>query len=89
MGAAYTTGINGIASAQSNLQWSANRIPEITTYLDVGYVDDVVDLEVDTEAPVTDAPIVTEAPAPEPDSANIAALSIVMLVVTLAINIVA
>lgn len=55
----------------------------------MGYVDDVVDLEVDTEAPVTDAPIVTEAPAPEPDSANIAALSIVMLVVTLAINIVA
>lgn len=40
---AYNTGINGIATARSNLQWSANRIDELVLYFETGYVEDVIE----------------------------------------------
>lgn len=90
LGSAYATGISGIASTRTNLQWSANRTPEMSSYLDAGYVDDVQDLEEETEAPVTNAPTeaTTEADA-EPDSANVAALSGITLLVALLLNLTA
>lgn len=41
--AAYNTGINGIATARSNLEWSANRIEELVIYFETGYVEDVIE----------------------------------------------
>lgn len=39
---AYNTGINGIATARSNLQWSANRIEELELFFETGYIQDVL-----------------------------------------------
>nr|AAF07223.1 aminopeptidase N [Manduca sexta] len=96
IGAAYNTGVNGIATSRANLQWSANRMSEFLRFFETGFVDDVPS-EATTVAPPAETTVTpstfppTEAPAttPAPGSGNIAALSVVSLLVTLAINMVA
>ncbi|XP_041970736.1 uncharacterized protein LOC121727124 [Aricia agestis] len=81
---AYNEGIVGIASARRNVNWSASRISEFSSYFDVGYVEDVIDEIVDGEEDndneqVIDPPTTT----PEADSANVAALSPIRVVTVL------
>lgn len=88
IGSAYDTGINGIATARSNLQWSQQRLPEFIRYFETGYVEDVIDEITDNE--VTTPVATTQAPTTAvPDSANITVLSFFTLLITLAVNMVA
>ncbi|CAH4038205.1 unnamed protein product [Pieris brassicae] len=80
LGAAYTTGVNSIASTRSNMAWSAKRLSEFTTYFDKGYVEEELDLDEAEEGEEGD---------PEEDTgddASIAALSTVLLLITVSIN---
>ncbi|KAI5638674.1 peptidase family m1 domain-containing protein [Phthorimaea operculella] len=90
----YATGMNGAATARNNLAWSANRIGELAAYLETGYAEEEIpdiEEEVDPSTPVTPAPTTsTTTPAPDvPDSANLAAVSVFALVLTLAVNLLA
>ncbi|XP_047984433.1 membrane alanyl aminopeptidase-like [Leguminivora glycinivorella] len=89
---AYNTGVNGIASARNFHAWSNTRVVELATYFETGYlednIDDIVDPAPEPEPVMTPQPVTTPDPDGEPDSANIAALSAVTLIVTLALNMV-
>ncbi|CAF4959387.1 unnamed protein product [Pieris macdunnoughi] len=80
LGAAYTTGVNSIATTRRNMAWSANRLSEFTTYFDKGYVEEELDLDEAEEVEEED---------PEEDTggdASAAALSTILLLITVSIN---
>lgn len=88
LGTAYNTGVNGIASTRTNLQWSARRVVEMERYFEVGYVEDEIeDIDDNEEEQEEETDKETEEEEGDGDSsANIAALSIVTLFVTLGVN---
>nr|AEO12690.1 aminopeptidase N1 [Ostrinia nubilalis] len=98
IGTAYNTGVNGIASSRNNLAWSARRMPEVYEYFDNGVyveyeIEDPTQEEVTTEESVTVTPPeldieVTTEVDDESDSANIAALSIFTLIISVSINLI-
>ncbi|XP_014370421.2 membrane alanyl aminopeptidase-like [Papilio machaon] len=94
IGAAYDTGVNGIAAARTNLEWSARRIPEMDIYFRRGYEEDVIeDINDGGEEDVAPPEVSTERPVVTPEgdndtgSANTAVLSIVTLLTAVVVNI--
>lgn len=81
LGSAYNTGVNGVSNTRQNIVWSGRRLAEFVRFFESGYVDgtleDISDGDDEGEAEEDDG---------EPDSANIAALSFITLITTLAIN---
>ncbi|CAH2070916.1 unnamed protein product, partial [Iphiclides podalirius] len=93
IGAAYNTGINGIAATRTNLAWSRQRTSEMERYFEAGYVEDIIedinDGEEDKEEIEQEKEEEQGIEEEGTDSANIAALSVFTLVVTLTINLMA
>ncbi|CAG5041325.1 unnamed protein product, partial [Parnassius apollo] len=97
LGTAYNTGISGIASTRSNLEWSSSRMTEMERYFEVGYVEDTIVIDGGEEQPEVDGAEEIEEEEVEEggegeedgetDSASVAALSIMTLVTTVAFNI--
>ncbi|CAH2105877.1 unnamed protein product [Euphydryas editha] len=82
LGAAYNTGIQGITTTRRNLEWAQGRTTEFVKYFDTGYLDEEIE----------DIPGTGEGGDGEdgvPDSANIINLSIIALITTVAINLIA
>ncbi|KAM3967324.1 aminopeptidase N [Aphomia sociella] len=83
----YQNVLGTIASTRSNLEWTAKRLPELANYFETGYVEDVIDEITESEeeeegSGEEDSKEESEEDDGGPDSANIAALSIVTLAIT-------
>ncbi|XP_013142035.1 PREDICTED: membrane alanyl aminopeptidase-like [Papilio polytes] len=95
IGAAYNTGVNGIAATRTNLQWSSRRIPEMERYFESGYQEDVIeDIDAGEEEevvppPVEEPPVVTPEEENDTGSASTAVVSIVTLLAAVVVNIMA
>ncbi|CAH0605717.1 unnamed protein product [Chrysodeixis includens] len=81
--AAVNAGRAGIETSRNNIEWLNKRKSEFEEYFESGFDDPLVTPPAETTTPAsTSAPTTTEAPA----SAHTAALSVVTLLVTLAVN---
>nr|QCI02834.1 aminopeptidase N [Chilo infuscatellus] len=61
---AFTSGMNGAASARSNLAWSVERTPELVIFFENGYEEE----DLDNPGTTTPGPITEEASTAEPIS---------------------
>lgn len=87
----YNTGMNGARNARNNLQWSNGRVGELAEYFETGYNEEEItdgaeesEEEVDVEEEID---VEEEVDGDNgTDSANIAVLSVVTLLITVGIN---
>lgn len=96
LGAAYNTGINGIAANRNNQAWTARRVGEFATYFETGYVEDEINLgdgnDVDDGDDGGDGGgggDVGDGDDNVPDGASVAALSIFTVIAIMTANLIA